>query len=496
MVAKLFLTVLSGPMQGKVFEFTRHDTFIFGRGTGCHATLPGDSGVSRHHFLLEMNPPRAIIRDLGSMNGTHVNGVCYGGRKKTDAGSRPRLSQTWLEHGDKITVGNTTILVQIEQPMSNWDPEYIMPLAYGSFSKSDPSAPASLPITAKAAKANELLLSRSSGPSEKAPKEAANLPAANGAQLADGATGAIRQSPDANANDGIEAAVRKGIEDPQIKPLVEITGYRLEDKIGEGSMGTVYAGIRLQDKLPVAVKVMMPKIAAADRIRSRFLREIDVLRTLSHPNIVTLLDSGTVEKAFFFVVEFCNGGNLADLTDRCGGKVPLDILRPIMSQTLAGLDHAHRQGLVHRDLKPQNILLHQFGAGWVGKLSDFGIAKQYEQAGFSGMTLTVTFGGTFDFMPREQITNFKGFKPVSDVWSIAATFYRAITGKSPRNCPQDRDPMEVVLCERPVPIRKRDPGIPPALAAVIDKALAFEPRDRFQDAGAMQKAFSEALASP
>jgi eukaryotic-like serine/threonine-protein kinase len=347
----------------------------------------------------------------------------------------------------------------------------------------------------EAADAKELLSSRSAKPTRKAAKKAANMPAVNGAHLADGAgRGATRQSPDANTRGGIEAIVRKATEDPQIKPLGEITGYRLEKEIGKGNMGTVYAGVRLQDKLPVAVKVMAPKIAASDRVRSRFLREIEVLRGLRHPHIVALLDSGTVDKAFFFVVEYCNGGSLADLADRCGGRVPLDVLLPIMSQTLAGLDHAHQQGLVHRDLKPQNILLHQFGARWVGKLSDFGIAKQYERTGFSGMTLTGTFGGTFDFMPREQVTNFKGFKPVSDVWSIAAAFYRAITGESPRNCPNNRDPMEVVLCERSVPIRQRDPGVPPAIAAVIDKALALETKDRFQNAGIMLRALSEAAA--
>jgi pSer/pThr/pTyr-binding forkhead associated (FHA) protein len=485
MAAKLLLTVLSGPIRGKVFEFNRHDTFLFGRGTGCHAELPNDPKVSRHHFLLEVNPPKATVRDLGSLNGTYVNGVQYGGRKPTDpcspmSPSRP--SQVRIENGDRITVGKTTILVQIETPESQWDPDYVMPLGC---KLSDPNKPPPLPGgTASFLPQNPPKVAPEP---PKVAQEVAESPAAGGAARVDGSP----QMPESSEIGRSSDAANEADDSSRDNPPVEIDGYRLGKRLGEGGMGAVYAAVRVQDEFPVAIKVMVPKIAATERARLRFLREIDILRDLSHPNIVTLLESGVAGKAFYFVVEFCNGGSLADLADRCGGRVPVDVLKPIIMQTLAGLDHAHQRGLIHRDLKPHNILLHQHGAGWVAKLGDFGIAKQFEQAGFSGMTLTGTFGGTFDFMPREQVTNFKGSKPVSDVWSIAATFYRVITGASPRLCPKDRDPMEVVLCEPSVPIRHRDPGVPPVIAAILDKALAVEPRDRFQNAGEMLKALTD-----
>ena len=100
------------------------------------------------------------------------------------------------------------------------------------------------------------------------------------------------------------------------------------------------------------------------------------------------------------------------------GAVPLTVLASIILQSLKGLAHAHQHGFVHRDIKPANILLHQQQRGWAAKMGDFGLAKQFERAGFSGMTLTGAFGGTYDYMPREQLTNFKNTLPVSDVWSL------------------------------------------------------------------------------
>jgi serine/threonine protein kinase len=254
-------------------------------------------------------------------------------------------------------------------------------------------------------------------------------------------------------------------------------------------MGSVYRARRLSDDFPVAIKILVAKVAASDKAQRRFLKEIDVLRELNHPNIATLIESDVTGKAFYFVLDYCNGGSLADMVLRHGGKLSLKAFQPIMFQCLAGLEHAHQRGFVHRDLKPGNILLHQQGAGWLAKLADFGLAKQFEQAGFSGMTLIGAVGGTYDFMPREQLTDFKNTKPVSDVWSLGATFYWVLAGASPREYPKGREPMEVVLREKAVPIRERAPSVPPALAAVLDKSLAYDAEDRFQNASEMHRAF-------
>ncbi len=132
----------------------------------------------------------------------------------------------------------------------------------------------------------------------------------------------------------------------------------------------------------------------------------------------------------------------------------LERAAPLMIQCLRALEHAHAARFVHRDLKPQNILLHEEQGQLIAKISDFGLAKHLEQAGFSGMTATGRRGGTCAYMPREQLTDFKRAEPVSDVWSLAATFYNMLTGSYPRDFGAGRDPIEVILQDEPISIRQ------------------------------------------
>jgi serine/threonine protein kinase len=162
-----------------------------------------------------------------------------------------------------------------------------------------------------------------------------------------------------------------------------------------------------------------------------------------------------------------------------------------MLDALKGLAHAHQQGFVHRDLKPQNILLSNANA----HISDFGMAKNFQQAGLSGMSLTGTFAGTPLFMPREQFINFKYVKPVSDVWSLGATFYYLLTGLFPYPFTEKRDPIDVILNEQIVPLGKRDGSLPKALCAAIDQSLAIKPQERYGSAQEMLVALTHAFSS-
>ena len=279
----------------------------------------------------------------------------------------------------------------------------------------------------------------------------------------------------------------------QKQPVLDIAGYDIEKKLGKGGMGAVYLARRKTDSAHVALKVMLAKVAVDERARSQFLREIEVTRTLCHPNIVELFEHGSAGIAFYFTMEFCGGGSVDRLMAEHGGRLPLDLARPIMLESLEGLAYAHTQSFVHRDLKPQNILLTGSEGHWTAKVSDFGLSKNFDRAGFSGMTVTGTTAGTPPFMAREQVTNFKRVKPVTDVWSIAATFYNMLTGALPRNFRVGADPIEVILHGEVVPIRTRDPGIPSKVAEVIDRALSDKIADRYQDAAEMLTAMKRVL---
>ena len=254
----------------------------------------------------------------------------------------------------------------------------------------------------------------------------------------------------------------------------------------------VFKGRRKRDGLDVALKVLLARVAVDKKSRKQFEREIGTTMRLKHKNVVEIYDSGSSGPWFYCIMEYCPGGSVARLMFRHGGCLSLDDARPIMLQSLQGLSYVHQQGFVHRDLKPENILLTQEN-DVTAKIADMGLAKSFDQAGLSGMTLTGAFAGTPPYLPREQLIDFKYVKPVSDVWSIAATFYRMLTGAYPRQGEDGQAPIEVVLSGNTIPIRDRDPIIPPDLAKVIDTGLAANPEDRYQSAGEFLERLREVL---
>jgi len=176
--------------------------------------------------------------------------------------------------------------------------------------------------------------------------------------------------------------------------------------------------------------------------------------------------------------------------EKQGGKLAPDIAIGIVRQALKGLEHAHQaeltvtlktgeektvNGIVHRDLSPQNLFLTNVDGKSLVKVGDFGLAKAFDTAGFSGHTFTQDIAGKPAFMPREQVTKFLNSLPEVDVWAMAASLYNMLTGAYPREFEKGTDPWQVVLRTTAVPIRDRDASIPNRLAQVIDNALIDHP---------------------
>lgn len=416
MAARLSLVVTAGPIRGRRYDFAAHDTFLFGRAPDCHARLdPSDASASRHHFLLEVNPPHARLRDLGSLNGTNVNGVRHGGRRPDEGPEEAKagpLAQVDLRHGDEIRVGATMIRVEVEG-------------TGGPVSRPGPD--------------------RTPAP----PDESEALP-----------HGRV------------------------------VGGYVVEDLLGRGGMGAVYRAHRREGGPTVALKVLLPRVDVEAAAEDLFLREIEVTRALRHPNIVALLDFGRHDGRMYFALEYCPGGSAERLRLLRGGRLPLPTVVRIALGAAEGLAAAHQAGFVHRDLKPDNVLLAEDGTA---RIADFGLAKSFQDTGLSGMTATGAVAGTFHFMPREQLTAYRQVRPVSDVWSLAATLYFLLTGEYARDFDSSHDPLAVILRGGTVPLRQRDPSVPEDFARVIDKALADAPEARYADARALADALRQVL---
>lgn len=477
---RVLLEVTNGKLAGRRFEFEEHDTFLFGRNADdCHAAIAHDQFVSRHHFLLEVNPPDAQLRDLGSLNGTVVNGTKWGGRDECESpeeGARRVHPVVRLNSGDTICVGDTEMrfVVQIPDRVT----------ASGTAIPPLPTADdAPVPVRTPTVQVRVILCQQCH---ENVADEVG--PGRTGDYVCNACRSQVASDPMQLLRGLMQAAA-----DPtEIMP--QIPGYDIGEKLGKGGMGVVYQATCRETGQVVAIKLMLSQVAVDKTSRERFLRECDILAGIRHPNIVTILKSGSAGSAFYCVTEYCNAGALSDRLRKSRTLPPRTACRVVL-QVLKGLNHAHRNQLVHRDIKPQNILLHKTGKKAVAKVCDFGLAKSFEQSGFSGMTATGSFAGTYHFMPREQLTDFKRIRPVSDVWSTGATLYHALTGDFPREFDDERHPTEIIMNEGVVPVRQRDSSIPVALASVVDRSLLDDVEKRYQDAGEMSRALVQALKS-
>jgi tRNA A-37 threonylcarbamoyl transferase component Bud32 len=260
--------------------------------------------------------------------------------------------------------------------------------------------------------------------------------------------------------------------------------YRIESEIGRGGMATVFLAEDLKHHRQVAIKVLHPDLAAtlgADR----FLREIEITARLSHPLILPLLDSGEVAGYLYFVMPFVSGPSLRDrLSD--DRPPPIDEIVFITSQVASALDYAHRQGVIHRDVKPENVLLSE-GHSIV---ADFGVAGAVASAGASRITRGGVPVGTPGYMSPEQAAGSTNISPRTDVFGLACLVYEALVGETPEQWPTEEALRLGRLPDASPEHRERLDRLPGRVEQALVKALAVRPEDRFASPGE----FAAALA--
>ncbi len=262
-----------------------------------------------------------------------------------------------------------------------------------------------------------------------------------------------------------------------------IAGYRVEGVLGSGGMGVVYEATQLSLARTVALKVLAPHLSSDPEFASRFRREAMLQAALDHPNIVSVYEAGESDDGLYLAMKLVRGSDLRRLV--ADGLEPDGVL-DALEQVAGALDSAHEAGLIHRDVKPQNVLVDEDGTAY---LADFGLSRR-TQGSASG---TGQYLGTLDYVSPEQIQG-KQLGPRTDQYAFAVVLYECLTGEVP--FPRDTEAALLFahLSEAPPRVGERRPELPAALDGVLARGLAKDPEDRFESVGALVAAARSALA--
>jgi len=455
-----------------------------------------DRRVSRQHFRLRLSPPdQVFLEDCGSINGTYL--------RREDEAEWARVTKARLQEGDEIRVGRTILGVEIlpapaEKAREGTRKETWTLTCIGC----DKPLP---PMTVLGTgdyylNVMDFLCPRCREEREEARRRAIEAAAGRRYTCKDCGRDLTRQA----ASDGRAAELadlvsywcRKCAE-RQRELKGRVGRYWVVKELGEGGMGTVYQAWDEATGRVVALKCLLGQVVDDPRMVSRFQREMLITGALIHPNLVRLIETGRVGDRIYLISEFVRGGNLWQRVQE-RGPLPIEEAANYILQILDGLAFIHRLEYVHRDIKPQNILLQPRRGRMVAKLADFGLARSYTRHGWT-VTRDGEFQGTLPFIPPEQIADFKHCRPPVDIYALGVSLYYLLTGAlslpfaSLNILPGEGE--KVVLEGEPIPILQRRPDLPEELAQVVDRAVQKRPEDRYPTAEAFRATLEQALAA-
>jgi tRNA A-37 threonylcarbamoyl transferase component Bud32/pSer/pThr/pTyr-binding forkhead associated (FHA) protein len=429
--------------MGQNCHLTGRPVFLFGRYSRCHFRLSSDPAASQLHFLVDISDGRVRIIDLGSTNGIVVNDVPYGGRF-----GKPAASFLVLNNGDSVLAGGSVFQLEID------------------YSQED--APADIPQGQKSK-----------------------------AEIVAGVPDRRQESKIAGEDEKDRTAIGHA---PQLtaaeinERFPEVDGYVMLGRIGSGGRGTIYKAIKIDSGEKAALKMLLPKTLKKPRALEVFDREIKITRELNHPNIIRHIDDGVSNHSPYLAIEYADGGNLDEYIRLSPeGRLDFSEAASMFTQVLEGLSYMHDKALVHKDVKPKNVLLvKNRETGLAAKLSDMGLTSRMSTNMGDDFLPLVAEGGTPAYMPPEQLIEFTQALPQSDVFSAAATFYQMLTGSLLYDF-KNHDQATAILDGNIRPILTLCPELPGRVAEVVNRALSYYPENRYADAGEMLAALKEAL---
>ncbi len=251
--------------------------------------------------------------------------------------------------------------------------------------------------------------------------------------------------------------------------------YTIEHEIGAGGMATVYLAEDLKHHRKVAVKVLRPELAAAIG-PERFLREIEIAAQLHHPHILPLYDSGESQGFLYYVMPYEEGQSLRDRLAR-EGELPITEAVRILRDVVDALSSAHEHGVVHRDIKPDNVML----SGRHALVTDFGVAKAVSEAtGREQLTTAGVALGTPAYMAPEQAAAAPNIDHRADIYAVGALAYELLTGRPPFTGNTPQMILAAHVTEAPEPVTDHRPAVPPVMAQLVMRCLEKKPADRWQ----------------
>ncbi len=434
----IVLRVISGPHEGQEYQINRGGSFIVGRASRAAFPMTADLALSRAHFQLENFPPLCHLVDLGSTNGTKVNGM--------------RVERVLLREGDLVAAGDSAIAVHYT---GGGDNASLRDACAGCGVRLENGVPFT-----------------STKPEEVTPVGTVPRPLISSVLCSD-CEARRRQFPDTSPD------------------------YLIEEVIGEGGMGTVYRARQISRNRRVAIKMMIANSTAGEKALNYFHREIRALRDMlmpggkCHPSIVEFYELFQIEGHFQLVMEYVDGKNALDWTRALKQPMPIATAAQIGQDLLSALHFAHGKGYVHRDIKPSNLLVMGPVHRPRVKLSDFGLAKSMVNSSvFSNLTRQGDVGGSVGFLSPEHIRQFGEVREPADIYCAGATLFYLLTEKYPYLGfdPGRADSYEMILDHPPVPLRAFRPDAPEGLEQILLKALRKRPNSRWKSAEAMWQA--------